>query len=103
MFSEGTGVDDVTMSSNGDLSKWNVAQVENMSELFCYASSFNGDLSAWDVKSRTHTKSVTDMFKGARKSSNQCYVCCTLVFCSLFSFECRFWHAQLEEATLDFL
>ena len=33
---------------NGDISKWDVSNVENMSDMF-YNSSFNGDISKWDV------------------------------------------------------
>ena len=38
----------------GDISKWDVARVTDMNEMFAYASSFNGDLSKWDV-SKTYT------------------------------------------------
>eukprot|EP00961_Rhodomonas_salina_P194316 2623813-Rhodomonas_salina.1 len=37
-------------SFNGDISKWDVSSVTDMSYLF-YDSSFNGDLSKWDVSS----------------------------------------------------
>ena len=33
---------------NGDISNWNVSNVENMEDMF-YWSKFNGDLSDWDV------------------------------------------------------
>ena len=33
---------------NGDISKWNVSNVEDMTQMFSY-SAFNGDISQWDV------------------------------------------------------
>ena len=33
---------------NGDISRWDVSNVKNMSHMFT-ASHFNGDISAWDV------------------------------------------------------
>ena len=41
-------------SFNGDLSKWNGAEVTDMNRMIAPASSFNGDLSKWDV-----TRSLT--------------------------------------------
>ena len=38
-------------SFNGDLSKWDVSSVKDMSSMFLAASSFNRDLSSWDVSS----------------------------------------------------
>jgi len=35
---------------NGDLSKWNVSKVRNMTNMFYNAQSFNGDISQWDVR-----------------------------------------------------
>jgi surface protein len=49
-------------SFNGDLSKWEVSSVTDMSGMFA-SSSFNGDLSKWDVSS------VTDMTRMFRSSS----------------------------------
>ena len=40
---------------NGDISKWDVSNVTNMSCMFDYNSQFNGDISKWDVSN------VTDM------------------------------------------
>ena len=40
---------------NGDISKWNVSNVTDMSDLF-YGSQFNGDISNWDVSN------VIDMY-----------------------------------------
>ena len=34
---------------NGDISKWNVSNVTNMSRMFSYCSLFNQDISSWDV------------------------------------------------------
>jgi len=42
-------------SFNGDLSGWDVGNVQRMGTMFSGATSFNGDLSRWDVSS------VTDM------------------------------------------
>ena len=49
-------------SFNGDLSKWNVAEVTDMNRMFAPASSFNGDLSKWDV---TKVTDMSLMFYGA--------------------------------------
>ena len=38
-------------SFNGDISKWHVSRVGDMSSMFYFAKSFNGDLSKWDVSS----------------------------------------------------
>jgi surface protein len=43
-------------SFNSDISKWNVGSVTNMSNMFDYASAFNSDISNWKVDN------VTDMF-----------------------------------------
>jgi surface protein len=43
---------------NGDISKWNVSNVENMSDMFYY-SDFNGDISNWDV---SNVKNMQNMF-----------------------------------------
>merc|ERR1712224_907861 len=40
---------------NGDLSKWDVSKVTDMTGMFYYVQNFNGDLSKWDVSK------VTDM------------------------------------------
>jgi surface protein len=42
-------------SFNGDVSRWDVSNVTDMSIMFCGASSFCGDISRWDVSN------VTDM------------------------------------------
>ena len=34
---------------NGDISRWDVSSVTDMSEMFAEAESFNGDISRWDV------------------------------------------------------
>jgi hypothetical protein len=46
---------------NEDLSRWNVANVTDMSSKF-YGATFNGDLSRWDV---TNVTNMSWMFKGA--------------------------------------
>ena len=47
---------------NGDISKWDVSSVEDMSSMFSCAALFNGDLSKWDVSSVTN---MAFMFKDA--------------------------------------
>ena len=51
---------------NGDLSKWDVSRVTDMSYMFYHASSFNGDLSKWDVSRVTN---MVGMFYSASKFS----------------------------------
>lgn len=46
---------------NGDISKWNISSVEDMSGMFAY-SKFNQDISDWDV---SNVKDTMDMFAGA--------------------------------------
>ena len=41
-------------SFDGDLSKWDVSRVKTMSSMFYHASSFHGDLSRWDVSRVTN-------------------------------------------------
>ena len=38
-----------TKAFNGDISKWDVSSVTDMSNMFSHAESFNGDISKWDV------------------------------------------------------
>ncbi|GEM_PF-1218049 len=47
---------------NGDISRWNVSNVTNMSEMF-NGSSFNGDISKWNVSNVTDMRS---MFSGSK-------------------------------------
>ena len=47
---------------NGDISKWNVKNVKNMSEMFAW-SQFDGDISGWDVK---NAKNMYCMFYKSR-------------------------------------
>ena len=47
---------------NGDLSKWDVSSVTTMSEIFAWATSFNGNISKWDVSSVT---TMSEMFAWA--------------------------------------
>ena len=42
------GEDKILTSFNGDISKWDVSNVEDMGWMFC-RSQFNGDISQWDV------------------------------------------------------
>ena len=44
---------------NGDISKWDVHNVERMFCMFSY-SKFNGDISKWDVRNVRYTR---NMFK----------------------------------------
>jgi len=39
---------DYTIKFNGDISKWDVSNVEDMNGMF-FSSKFNGDISKWDV------------------------------------------------------
>lgn len=44
---------------NGDISKWNVSNAEDMSHMFSYNSPFNGDISGWDVSNvKKHGQNV---------------------------------------------
>ena len=49
---------------NGDISEWDVSNVENMSVMF-FKSSFNGDISKWDV---SNVKDMEDMFINSKFS-----------------------------------
>jgi gliding motility-associated-like protein len=51
------------ISFEGDLSNWDVSQIEDMSNMFSEAKSFNGDLQDWDVSN------VTDMGSMFRNDS----------------------------------
>ena len=53
--SDMSGMFEVALSFNGNLSSWDVSSVTDMSSMFSYAYDFNGDLSSWDVSA------VTDM------------------------------------------
>ena len=46
----------------GDISKWDVSRVHDMSEMFLYATKFDGDISKWDVAKVT---TMTHMFNSA--------------------------------------
>jgi len=39
---------------SGDISEWDVSNVQNMFRMFLRAYSFNGDLSSWDVSAVTN-------------------------------------------------
>jgi surface protein len=45
---------------NGDISAWNVSNVQNMAYMFA-DSMFNGDISQWDI---SNVKDMEDMFDG---------------------------------------
>ena len=45
---------------NGDISNWDVSNVEDMDYMFCYNSKFNGDISNWDV---SNVKRMNYMFQ----------------------------------------
>ena len=47
---------------NGDISKWDVGKVEDMSSMFA-DSQFNGDISKWDVRK---VEDMSGMFEGSR-------------------------------------
>jgi len=44
---------------NGDISNWDVSNVEDMSRMFCN-SSFNRDISKWKLNNKVN---IDDMFK----------------------------------------
>jgi len=58
LFSEEYGLKEF----NGNISKWNVSNVTNMSWMF-YESEFNGDISKWDV---SNVKYMNDMFENSK-------------------------------------
>ena len=47
---------------NGDISKWDVSKVENMDSMFAY-SQFNGNISDWDV---SNVEIMSHMFTGSK-------------------------------------
>ena len=49
---------------NGDMSRWNVSNVENMTEMFYYCENFNCDISGWDV---SNVKDMENMFYHCKK------------------------------------
>ena len=51
---------------NGDISKWDVSNVEDMASMF-YNSDFNGDISKWDV---SNVEDMTGMFKNSPLQKN---------------------------------
>ena len=53
---------------NGNLSRWQVGQVTDMSSMFSGATSFNGDLSGWNVGQVTD---MSYMFYGATSFNRQ--------------------------------
>jgi len=48
---------------NGDVSMWNVSNVENMGYMFGYCNNFNCDLSQWDT---SNVKNMFAMFRGCK-------------------------------------
>ena len=53
---------DALRNFNGDISKWNVSNVRDMSYMFA-DSVFNGDISNWDV---SNVKNMNSMFRGSK-------------------------------------
>ena len=47
----------IRIDFQGDISRWNVSSVKDMSEMF-YGSHFNGDISRWDVSSVTNMENM---------------------------------------------
>lgn len=62
---------------NGDISRWDVSNVENMFGLFSH-SRFNGDISKWDVSNVTSMRSMfyNSHFKGDISKWNMSKVVC---------------------------
>ena len=56
-------------SFNGDLSKWDVSSVKDMSAMFGAAKSFNGNISEWDVSKVTNMTIMFGMAKLCWRSS----------------------------------
>ena len=57
-----SGLDEDFAKFDGDISKWDVSNVTDMSGMFNY-SRFSGDISKWDV---SNVRNMTYMFHGAR-------------------------------------
>jgi surface protein len=47
---------------NGDISKWDVSNVDNMAAMFQY-SAFNGNISKWNV---SNVRNMEEMFDGSK-------------------------------------
>ena len=47
-------------SFNQDISSWDVSTVPNMEGMFCWCTSFNQDISGWDVSNVTDMKYMLD-------------------------------------------
>ena len=54
---------------NGDISKWNVSNVESMEDMFIM-SEFNGDISKWNVSNVTNMRSMFSYSKFNNDISN---------------------------------
>jgi surface protein len=50
---------------NGDISQWNVSNVTDMNYMFAMATSFNCDISKWDVSRVSSEMGLSKMFMGA--------------------------------------
>ena len=57
-----SSIESVFAKFNGDISKWDVSKVKNMSSMFMH-SNFNGDISKWDVG---NVKNMGSMFDGSK-------------------------------------
>ena len=52
---------------NGDISEWDVSNVENMKYMFCNCYNFNCNLSNWNI---SNVKDMEDMFFGSHLQKN---------------------------------
>lgn len=52
---------------SGDISKWNVSHITNMSYMFLNAASFNSSISSWDV---SNVKNMKGMFENSAFNNN---------------------------------
>jgi surface protein len=56
---------------NGDISQWDVRNVQNMRQMFCGASHFDMDLSRWNI-GRREMWNTFEMFDGSPQSVERC-------------------------------
>ena len=79
----------------GDISKWNVSKVEQMSGMFLDARSFDGDISKWDV---SRVASMSHMFHGASSFNSDIS---KWDVSRVAKMDYMFWHASSFEHTFS--